>query len=155
MQIPSPFSSILAQSCVILCKNRATDRRCVASGVASFQYLAVVECGDYIASVCEPGYVCAHVNCRGLPGFSSQIASRQTGSEALHIIAPILLLLPPSLPFFPSAYCIDALATLAHTLARPALIFVNFRAPPFPSCFLVLELRGPVLQTDQKVIHKF
>ena len=153
MQIPSPFSSILPQSCVIWCKNM--DRRCVASGVASFQYLTVVECGDYIASVCEPGYVCAHVNCRGLPGFSSQIASRQTGSEALHIIAPILLLLLPFPSFLPPIASMLSRLSLTHSLARPALIFVNFRAPPFPSCFLVVELQGPVLQTDQKVIHEF
>ena len=140
MQIPSPFSSILPQSCVILCKNM--DRRCVASGVASFQYLTVVECGDYIASVCEPGYVCAHVNCRGLPGFSSQIASRQTGSEALHIIAPILLLL--LLPFFPSAYCIDALATLAHSLARsPCAHFRQFQGATFSFLFSRRGVTGP------------
>ena len=95
-----------------------------------------------------------HVNCRGLPGFSSQIASRQTGSEALHIIAPILLL-PPFPSFLPPIASMLSRLSLTHSLAHPALIFVNFRAPPFPSCFLVVELPGPVLQTDPKLIHKF
>ena len=112
-------------------------------------------CGDYIASVCEPGYVCAHVNCRGLPGFWSQIASRQTGSEALHIIAPILLLLPSFPSFLPPIASMLSRLSLTHSLARPALIFVNFRAPPLPSCFLDVELLCPAQSSKPNIIRKF
>ena len=97
-------------------------------------------------------YAHMHVECRSLPFLGSRAKQpvsprgRKVGRQALHIIAPILLLLP----FLPSAYRIDA---LARSLARSALIFVNFRAPPFPSCFLVVEFFRPVLQNRIRCIR--